>query len=374
MDAFLRKHLGKLPPLLPWSVSAALTLALMAGIAQWIGTPGLRTGFSGNGSYHMYLTDQVSNALDGILSVERLYWISDDALAAPVPNPEGYGTAQTEEELEALEEAFSQRTQDDLVFSPDTPRMPGSTVQYYLDETIAAVTWKQVIDNGVYTFSEIKIQHPSQFRRFLAGGSFGSDKLYITTEMAQSVNAVVASSGDFYSYRQAGTLVFDGKVRRVTNGLVDTCYIDRSGDLHFSRREDDRDEAAAQTYTDENNIRFSLAFGPVLIENGEIDLPNYYVIGEINDHFPRSALCQLGQLHYLLAVVNGEGSYPDVPTLRRFGENLKAMGVQTAYTLDGGQTAVIAMNGKLINAVLFGYQRRISDIIYFATAIPDKVR
>ena len=41
------------------------------------------------------------------------------------------------------------------------------------------------------------------------------------------------------------------------------------------------------------------------------------------------------------------------------------------YTLDGGQTAVIAMNDKLINSVLFGFQRKISDIIYFATAVPD---
>ena len=28
------------------------------------------------------------------------------------------------------------------------------------------------------------------------------------------------------------------------------------------------------------------------------------------------------------------------------------------------------MDGALINAVLYGHQRKISDIIYFATAIP----
>ena len=39
--------------------------------------------------------------------------------------------------------------------------------------------------------------------------------------------------------------------------------------------------------------------------------------------------------------------------------------------LCGGQTAVIAMNGTLINKVHFGYQRQISDIFYFATAVPD---
>ena len=45
--------------------------------------------------------------------------------------------------------------------------------------------------------------------------------------------------------------------------------------------------------------------------------------------------------------------------------------MREAYTLDGGQTAVITMNDRRINAVQFGYERMISDIIYFATAVPD---
>ena len=48
------------------------------------------------------------------------------------------------------------------------------------------------------------------------------------------------------------------------------------------------------------------------------------------------------------------------------------MGVPKAYTLDGGQTAVMIFNGDLINSVEFGNQRAVSDIIYFATAIPEK--
>ena len=42
-----------------------------------------------------------------------------------------------------------------------------------------------------------------------------------------------------------------------------------------------------------------------------------------------------------------------------------------AYALDGGQTAAIVMNDQLINKVSYGAQRKISDIIYFATAIPE---
>ena len=44
---------------------------------------------------------------------------------------------------------------------------------------------------------------------------------------------------------------------------------------------------------------------------------------------------------------------------------------QNAYALDGGQTTVITMCGDLISRPDFEHQRQISDIIYFATAIPN---
>jgi exopolysaccharide biosynthesis protein len=51
---------------------------------------------------------------------------------------------------------------------------------------------------------------------------------------------------------------------------------------------------------------------------------------------------------------------------------LSGLGVDKAYTLDGGQTASMIVNGELINSVEFGYQRAVSDIIFFATAIPER--
>lgn len=357
-------------------VAGTLAAALLLGVAQWAGTPARRVSSAPvdtGAEIRRSLGSRLAGAVEGLTSLKRIYWIDRHDLAAPVPDPARFGEAEEAAALDFLPQAAQALLEGDgLFFSPGITPLPGTKIQYYLDETILAITWKQAMDGGVYTFSEVKIAHPSQFRRFLAGGEFGSDKLFITTEMAKSVNAVVASSGDFYNYRQAGTLVYDGQVRRVHNGLVDTCYIDENGDLLFSSRYDGLDQQAAQEYVDENKVLFSLAFGPVLIRDGEIVTPDSYAVGEIHDHYPRSALCQLGKLHYLLAVVNGEGDYLLTPTLRRFAENLQSRGIQKAYALDGGQTAVIAMDGELINAVLFGYQRKISDIIYFATAIPDK--
>lgn len=371
-DPGIPKKGGK-PFILPWLLSGALVICLLGnGIAHSGDSLSLGSTDNITAEMGMQLSHRLYETLQDLTAQKRIYWISRDARSAPAPNPSRFGQAQDAGELAFLADADILNG-DGLWFSPEISPLPGSCIQYYQDETILAITWKEALDGGVYTFSEIKIAHPSQFRRFLAGGEFGSDKRFITTEMAQSVNAVVASSGDFYHYRRAGTLVYNGIVRRVDNGLVDTCYIDKNGDLLFTRKSDERDTAQFQEFVTENNIQFSLAFGPILIENGQVVTPEYYAYGEIDDHYPRSALCQLGELHYLLAVVNSEGEHQQTPTIHRFARNLQRRGIQTAYVLDGGQTAVIAMGGKIVNAVLYGYQRQISDIIYFATAIPESV-
>ena len=72
----------------------------------------------------------------------------------------------------------------------------------------------------------------------------------------------------------------------------------------------------------------------------------------------------------LVTTINHE-YYDNVPTIFQFARAAERFGCDQFYTLDGGQTASIAMNDQLINAVDYGSQRKISDIIYFATAVPE---
>ena len=92
----------------------------------------------------------------------------------------------------------------------------------------------------------------------------------------------------------------------------------------------------------------------------------------MNDQFARAALCQMDDLHYILMNANAEGKYISYQNMYQFAEIVYQTGCRDAYALDGGQTAVIVMDGELINRVTHGYQRKISDIIYFATAVPGK--
>lgn len=373
----------------PWYILLTILLAIPAGwlTANFLGWGVLHVGVPGSTSqaepmqlgaldrFDMQMTNKISSALEGVLSIEKVYWLNDHDQIAPEPDQDKFGTTSDPATMQGfLDEAKELLGVEDTLFSTETKLYSGTQVTYYLDETIMVITWQELIGGGVYTLSEVKIAHPSQFRRFLADGVYGSDKQYTTTQMATSVNAVTASSGDFYKFRPTGIKVYDGQVMHFNNS-IDTLFITENGDFLFSYRRELADKAAAQKFCDENKVRFSLAFGPVLVEDSQcVPIPASYGLGEVNDYYPRAAIAKMpGELHYLLVAANQDPDrgYERVPNMTQFSQQLQAFGAVQAYALDGGQTAVIVTNDKLINRPSYGRQRQISDIIYFATAIPD---
>ena len=320
--------------------------------------------------YGMFITNTLSDTLDGLLSIPKTYWLNDDDLVAPKPNPEAYGTATDPATLQwLLDKAAPLLDGQDTLFTTQTPVHAGSTINYYYDETILVITWKQVIDQAMYTISEVKIADPSQFRRFLADGVYGSSSKYVPSEMATSVNAVLATNGDFYSFRGDGIIVYDSKLMRAEGYSMDSCLIAGNGDLIFAHMGQYGTREAMQKLIDENDVRFSVAFGPILVENGKVCPIKFpYPVGEGHQRYQRMALCQRDTLHYLMVTSCDEPPYGPAHTLDIFAENLLDMGSKMAYNLDGGQSATIVMNNKTMNYV---WQRKVSDILYFATAIPN---
>lgn len=374
-----RKKHSVLQILLTLVLSAASLCAMAFGL-RWallhVGVPGTTTqseaaSLAMMDRYDMYMTNVISNALDGVLDIEKVYWLNDDDMIAPEPDQEKFGKTNDPATMQAfLEEAEELLDGQQTLFTTETELFEGSEVTYYLDETIMSITWKQVMHNSIYTISEVKIAHPSQLRRFVADGVYGSDKQYRTTEMAATVNAVTASSGDFYKFRPYGISVYNREVYRY-DSRVDTCFINDSGEMLFVRAGELSGKEAIEAYVKENNVRFSLAFGPILVEDYQV-VPTYsYPVGEVENRYPRAAICGMGELHYLLVACNQEDNLKNVATIELFAESLQSLGCEKAYALDGGQTAVIVTNDELINRPSYGYQRTLSDIVYFATAVPD---
>lgn len=362
-------------------ILAMICIFLTASVVGYLAlTAGIQNGTSKSGAsdaaildkFDMYMTNEISEALDGVLAIKKSYWLSDADLVAPKPDPANYGTADSPSELMwLLEEAAELIDGQEMLFNENTPVWEGDKIYYYYDETILVITWKQIIDRCAYTISEVKVAHASQFRRGLADGEFGSDKQYVPTDIAKSVNAVVATSGDFYKFRRSGAIVYQSELRRFAGKNVDACYITEEGDMLFTYRGQMATEEQARQFVEDNKVRFSLCFGPILIDDGEVVAPATYPLGEVDGQYSRAAVCQMDKLHYMFVNLCSEKGYDRRVDMVTFANEIAKMGAQKAYALDGGQTTVIAMDGELISNPDYGEQRAISDIIYFATALPN---
>lgn len=321
-------------------------------------------------AYEQYVNNLISAALEGLVTVPKVYRLSESTTVAPKPNPSGFGSskkaADTATVLEAAAPLLAGRK---LLWTPETKTMVNRDISWYSDETIFTVAWRQQLEGMSFSFCEVVLGHPSQFRRYLADNDFHTAKRYTPTRMAATVNAVTALSGDFYKYRDLGIVVYRRELFRADGKTLDTCFVDENGDLLFVRAGELTGKEAIRQYIEENHVVFSLTFGPVMIENGENVVPRKkYPIGQILESYSRCALCQLGECHYLLVTV--AKPLDATAGMRKVADVLCSLGIKTAYALDGGQTASLIVNNRLINPVDFGEERTMSDIIYFATALP----
>ena len=325
----------------------------------------------------VYANNASADAIGDLAYIRKIYTLQESDIAAPAPDPDAFGTTDDLSEVQAvIDRAADLLDGQRLIFNSDSNFVPGVPFRYYLDDTIFVLAWQEYIDNRLCTFAEVKIAHGSQIRRKLSGDSYSSGVQLYASTMAKAANAVVAINGDFYEYRKLGITVYQRTLYRNNPETVDTCFFTSSGDMLFSRAGELMGDGEAQRFIDENDVVFAVAFGPVLVDNGELQEISSYPIGEINTMYSRSCIAMKGDLHYLLMTINWDPHNSERPraTIPELGRYVYAMGVDKAYTLDGGQTAEIVMMGSPINHVDFGSERNVSDIIYFATAIPEEVR
>ncbi len=261
----------------------------------------------------------------------------------------------------------------DLSAAP-TPNPDNFTDSTYEDETITVKCWRERITISDRTvtanFAEITIAHPTQLRTAFAGGSYGSSARTYASVMAAANNAVVAINADFYNCRTDGIILRQGTLYRSEAFGIDVLLIDSNGDFTVMR---DR-EVLSSGYLEENDIYQCIGFGPVLVENGEAlvkgEKSNSIVCGVLAKN-PRSAIGQLGTLHYLLCTIDGRSSVSMGVTTNELAEIMAEKGCITAYNLDGGQSSTLVFNNSVYNVVSNGGERKTSDIIYFASAIPE---
>ena len=165
-------------------VSLYLTWNLLSGMLESFGRPKPVTqqktlDMAIEEQVDAYVRERMESARGALLSQERpeeaptetippvrkVYWIDEDAQVAPEPDQSLFGQTDDPASLQdILDRAAYLLDGQQLYFHTDVELFQNTPVRYYLDDSIFAITWKEVHEGSVYTFSEVKVSHPSQFR------------------------------------------------------------------------------------------------------------------------------------------------------------------------------------------------------------------
>lgn len=319
--------------------------------------------------------------------IKKVYKIPEDQLVAPSPVKANFGTLPIGEASKVMDIIAQAKVSglledQEVLFSPDANFYWDSDIEYYLDDTIMVICWKEQVEGRVTSMVEVKIADGSQLRRKICEDTYGSSVYLYCSELAQQANAVIAMNSDYYAFRDLGITCYDRTVYRFNDynyygsykayNVTDTLFINPEGDFVFFKRGTETTKEEVQRWVDENNLLYSVAFGPILVDDYNLVEITDYPVGEINTEYSRAGIAQVDKLHYLYMAVSHSNEGTPRCTVSQFGQMFANKGVRYAYCLDGGQTGEVFFQGKPYNHIDFGNERTVSDIIYFATAIGEE--
>ena len=263
-------------------------------------------------------------------------------------------------------------------FSPaPAPNPAGFTETGYEDETIRVKMEDREEDGVLWHLAFVQIASPTQLRTATAvPGKLTSTRTATVSGMAKFNNAVVAINGDnfvdkpektTFEYRQGE------KIRNKGNRTKDVLIIDENGDFHFflANSGNSRDEHTAQLRDAAEGWHMvqAFTFGPALVMDGAVRTVDAEYGYNPNGREPRAAIGQTGRLSYVLAIAEGRGESAGV-TQQELADFMGELGCTQAFNLDGGNSAEMIFGETIYKGMPGGAERGLSDIIYFATAVP----
>lgn len=242
-------------------------------------------------------------------------------------------------------------------FPADEPVDEGVYGSYITDDLRVVVTEVRT-DDVAYYVADVWIRNIRQFLTAFADGEYGRGHYDMPNETASDVGAVLALSGDCYGARPEGIVIRNGNLYR-DSVEQDVCILYADGVMEsYYAQAFDLDQAV------DRGAYQGWSFGPKLIDNGEIP-SSYNTTTAIKNRNPRAAIGYYEPGHYCLLVVDGrQPGYSNGMTLIELSELFLSLGCVDAYNLDGGQSAMMIFNGRIVGQPYRG-GRSISDILYF---------
>lgn len=236
----------------------------------------------------------------------------------------------------------------------------------YKDDNISVNLSETTVNNTQVYVADITLSSSDYLKTAFAQNAYGTNVTAKTSVTAADNNAILAVNGDYYGANSTGYVIRNGVVYRDTvredssNGDL-AIYKDGSFKVIYE------DQISAEQLVNDGVVNL-LAFGPALVENGEIVVDTNSEVGQAMASNPRTAIGIIDENHYIIVVSDGRTSESEGLSLYQLAEVMKYYGAKTAYNLDGGGSSTLYFNGQVINKPTTGgnkiSERAVSDIVY----------
>ncbi len=237
---------------------------------------------------------------------------------------------------------------------PGQPAQIGESTYKSANISIA-ISKQRVRDTDVFV-ADIYVAGAQYFKRALSHDRWGANAESPGTLAARS-NAILAMTGDYSHLFSKGLAVANGEVlRKTSNALRDNCLIYSDGSMvTFKRGKMDVKEVLKE------EIWQSFLFGPALLKSDGSPYEKFSSnIGVAN---PRSVIGYYSPGHFCFVLVEGRQTNQKGLALVPLSNFMSELGCVSAYNLDGGQSAMLWFNGKLVNNPYNG-GRALTDIAF----------
>ncbi len=289
--------------------------------------------------------------------------------------PKGYGAAEGEilppaTDVEEAESASEDKTEDftdvgatDGVDPTLFPEEPEIGEDYYRDRNISVFLVKTRQWNTDIYVAEVQIRSPEYLKTALAEDTYGRNIKERTSEIAERVGAILAINGDYYGFRDSGYVIRNGTLYRdkKLSSSREDLVIDGDGNMYCVR-----EGAVTARALWNQGARQVLSFGPVLYSDSAVQVTAGDEIGKWKSN-PRAAIGMIEPLHYVFVVSDGRTERSAGLSLVQLAQFMGDWGCTFAYNLDGGGSATMVFQGKVINKPTDGSsfgERRVSDVVY----------
>ena len=279
------------------------------------------------------------------------------------PNSSVQSEANSAENSE--QQSDTESSEESLPELPPEPMEPILTENSYKDDNVSIeITQRRIYETECY-IADVKLSSAEYLKTAFAKGKFGKNIAQTTSKIAESVDAIFAINGDYYGIRERGYVIRNGVLyqsKGYTNNQEDL-VIYPDGSFRIIKEK----EVTAQQLYDEGAWQV-LTFGPALVEGGEAAVKEGEDVAAHMASNPRTAIGIIDELHYVFIVSDGRTKASAGLSLLELAQVMIDLGVTTGYNLDGGGSATMVFNGKVVNKPTSSgssiKERGVSDIVY----------